>query len=168
MMDLQEWSKFGAEFNRHMHSPGVFLTSAAGGRADTMTIGWGSAGFFWVRPVLTVVVRYSRYTRELIEQSGFFTVSIPKDGELLKELSVCGVKSGRDIDKFAACGLTPKPGRSVPVPVIGEARMHIECRVVYKTDMGKLNFDAEADSRFYSDHNYHTLYFGEVVDFYEL
>ena len=40
-----------------------------------LTIGWGSAGFFWVRPVLTAVVRFSRYTRELIEQSGVFTVS---------------------------------------------------------------------------------------------
>jgi len=151
-----------------MNNPGVFLTSAAGGRVNTMTIGWGSAGFFWVRPVLTVVVRFSRYTRELIEQSGVFTVSIPKDGELLKALSVCGTKSGRDIDKFNKCGLTQVPGRSVAVPVIGEAHMHMECRVMYKTDMGKLNFDPDADSRFYADHNYHTLYFGEVADFYKL
>lgn len=167
-MDLQEWSRYAAEFNKHMNSPGMFLTTAAGGRTDTMTIGWGSAGFFWVKPVLTVAVRYSRYTRDLIEQSGFFTVSIPNGMELKEAIAFCGVKSGRDVDKFAACGLTAKPGRSVPVPVIGEARAHIECRVLYKTDMGRLNFDAEADKRFYADHNYHTLYFGEAVDFYGL
>jgi flavin reductase (DIM6/NTAB) family NADH-FMN oxidoreductase RutF len=167
-MDMQEWSKFAAEFNSRMNSPGLFLNSAAGGKTDTMTIGWGSAGVFWGKPVLTVAVRYSRYTRELIEQSGFFTVSIPKRGGLTEALAVCGSKSGRDVDKFAACGLTAKPGRKVPVPVIGEAQAHIECRVLYKTDMGRLNFDAALDARFYADHNYHTLYFGEVVDSYGL
>jgi flavin reductase (DIM6/NTAB) family NADH-FMN oxidoreductase RutF len=167
-MDLQQWSRYSAEFNRHMHSPGAFLTTAAGGHTDTMTIGWGSAGFFWVRPVLTVVVRYSRYTRELIEQSGVFTVSIPGEGELAKELAFCGVKSGRDVDKFETCGLTAQPGRSVPAPVIGQAKTHIECRVIYKDDLSKMNFDPVADKRFYSDFNYHTFYYGEVVDFYGL
>lgn len=167
-MDLREWGKYAAEFNRYMNSPGLFLNSAAEGRANTMTIGWGSAGFFWVKPVLTVAVRYSRYTRELIERSGCFTVSIPGNGELLEAIAFCGAKSGRDTDKFTACGLTAKPGRAVPVPVVGEAAAHIECRVLYKTDMGKLNFDAAADARFYADHNYHTLYFGEAVDFYGL
>jgi flavin reductase (DIM6/NTAB) family NADH-FMN oxidoreductase RutF len=167
-MDLQDWSRYAAEFNKNMNSPGAFLTTEASGRADTMTIGWGSAGFFWVKPVLTVVVRYSRFTRELLEQSGYFTVSIPKEGELLEALAFCGTKSGRDTDKFAACNLTRVPGRAVAVPVIGEARTHIECRVVYKADVGRLNLDKAMDARFYADHNYHTLYYGEVVDFYGL
>jgi flavin reductase (DIM6/NTAB) family NADH-FMN oxidoreductase RutF len=162
-----DWSLYSSEFNGRMNSPGVFLTVSAGGRANTMTIGWGAAGVFWTKPALVVPVRFSRFTREILEQSSHFTVSIPKAGELLDALAFCGAKSGRDADKFSACGLTAKPGRSVPAPVVGEAWMHIECRVLYRTDMGKLNFDAETDARFYRDHNYHTLYFGEVVDRYE-
>jgi flavin reductase (DIM6/NTAB) family NADH-FMN oxidoreductase RutF len=168
VMDLQDWSRYAAEFNRAMDNPGAFLTTQAAGRADTMTIGWGSAGFFWVRPVLTVVVRFSRYTKELLDQSGCFTVSIPKAGELLKELAFCGTKSGRNADKFASCGLTQRPGRAVAVPVIGEAQTHLECEVLYKADMSGIQLDADVDRRFYADHNYHTLYFGEVVDFYGL
>jgi flavin reductase (DIM6/NTAB) family NADH-FMN oxidoreductase RutF len=133
-----------------------------------MTISWGSVGVYWARPVITAPVRASRFTRGLIEQSGVFTISIPKKGELSKELAYCGTKSGRDGDKFAGCGLTVKPGRSVPAPIIGEAWMHIECRVLCKYDSSTGNYDAATDSKFYSDKNYHTYYLGEVVDFYEL
>jgi len=168
MMDQKTWTLYATEFNRHMNGSGVFLNSAVGSHANTMTISWGSAGVFWGKPVLTVAVRYSRYTRELLEQSGCFTVSIPKTGGLARELGVCGSRSGRDSDKFTLCGLTAQPGHTVSVPVIGEAAAHIECRVLYKKDMGKLNFDAELDERIYADHNYHTLYFGEVLDCYGL
>ena len=46
---------------------GAFLTTAAGGRHNTMTIGWGALGNIWGKPVFTVMVRHSRYTHELIE-----------------------------------------------------------------------------------------------------
>jgi flavin reductase (DIM6/NTAB) family NADH-FMN oxidoreductase RutF len=167
-MDIKDWPRYASEFNGRMDSPGAFLTTRADGRTDTMTIGWGSAGFFWVKPVLTIVVRFSRYTKELLDQSGCFTVSIPKAGELLKELAFCGTKSGRNADKFASCGMTQQPGRIVEVPVIGEAWLHFECSVLYKADMSGIHLDADVDKRFYADHNYHTIYYGEVVDCYGL
>lgn len=167
-MKQQDWDRFAAEFHNCLNGQGVFLTAAAGGKSNTMTISWGSVGVYWGRPVITAPVRGTRYTRELIEQSGYFTISIPRKGEFSKELAYCGTRSGRDVDKFASCGLTARPGRSVPAPVIGEAWMHVECRVqcMYASNGG--NYTAETDRQFYSDKNYHTYFLGEVVDFYEL
>lgn len=167
-MDAKEWNRFAAEFQSRLNGEGMFLTAQAEGRINTMTISWGSAGVYWGTPVITAPVRFSRFTKGLIDRSGYFTVSIPKKGELSKELAFCGTKSGRDVDKFPACGFTARPGRSVPAPVIGQAWMHIECRVLCKYDTGSGNFEPETERRFYSDKNFHTFYLGAVMDFYEL
>jgi flavin reductase (DIM6/NTAB) family NADH-FMN oxidoreductase RutF len=167
-MNRQDWNRFAAEFYSRLNGQGVFLTAKAGEVVNTMTISWGSVGVFWGKPAITAPVRLSRYTRELIEKSGVFTISIPREGELARELAFCGSKSGRDMDKFAACGITAKPGRTLPAPVVGEAWMHIECRVLFRSDMNGLNFEPDTGHQLYPDKNYHTLYIGEVVDFYEL
>ena len=88
---------------------GAFLTVSHGGRDNTMTIGWGSLGVIWGKPVFSVLVRPSRYTYGLLEASGEFTVSVPLT-DMAKALGVCGSKSGRDLDKFAAAGLQKLPG----------------------------------------------------------
>lgn len=166
-MNKNDWSRFASEFHSRLNGEGVFLAAQARGRANAMTISWGSVGVYWGRPVVTAPVRLSRFTRGLIDDSGFFTVSIPKKGEMGKELAFCGTKSGRDVDKFAALGLTARPGRKVPAPVVGQAWMHIECRVMGKYAAGAADYDPEIDGGFYADKNYHMYFLGEVVDFYE-
>lgn len=109
---------------------GAFLTTAAGGRHNTMTIGWGALGNIWGKPVFTVMVRHSRYTHELIEAHNEFTVSFPLTAAFSKALGLCGSKSGRDMDKFAAAEITPAEGQTVKVPVIKGAGLHLECRIV--------------------------------------
>ena len=56
---------------------GLFLTVKSKEKINTMTIGWGSIGIIWGKPIFTVAVRNSRYTHSLIENSNNFTVSIP-------------------------------------------------------------------------------------------
>ncbi|MBP3837065.1 MAG: hypothetical protein J6E31_08230, partial [Pyramidobacter sp.] len=56
---------------------GVLLTSRAMGRVNTMTIGWGTIGIEWGLPVFVAYVREGRFTRELIDKSGVFTVNVP-------------------------------------------------------------------------------------------
>ncbi len=165
-VDRQLWEQALLAFDRNLHTPGMFLTAQAGGKANTMTMGWGSLGYYWNKRIVTAPVRLTRYTRELIEESGCFTISIPKPGELVKELGVCGTRSGRDIDKFATCRFTPVPGRTVDVPVIGQAWLHLECKVLFKHDMTKMNLNVEVNDKFYADLNHHTLYMAEVSDFY--
>lgn len=166
-MDRNEWNRYASEFNSRLNNQGVFLTAKAGDIANTMTISWGSVGVYWGKPIITAPVRLSRFTRELIDKTGVFTISIPKPGGLSKELAYCGTKSGRDVNKFAECGLTAQPGKTLPAPVIGEAWMHMECRVVGRMAMEDGDFDPDTGKKLYPDRNYHVLYLGEVVDFYE-
>lgn len=129
---------------------GAFLTTAAGGRHNTMTIGWGALGNIWGKPVFTVMVRHSRYTHELIEAHNEFTVSFPLTAAFSKALGLCGSKSGRDMDKFAAAEITPAEGQTVKVPVIKGAGLHLECCIVEKREMAPENFDKALADRWYA------------------
>lgn len=154
----------------HM-TPGVFLTSAADGKRNTMIIGWGGISLIWGRPVMVVLIRNARGTHELVEKSRQFTVSVPGKRDLSVEITTCGTRSMRELgDKFAYCCLTPVPGRRVDVPVIGECDLHYECRVLYRQDLRYQDIPVFIKDRFYSRYPYpegnHTLYFGEIVDTY--
>jgi len=143
-------------------SKGAFLTTAVDGQINTMTIAWGSIGFIWAKPVFMVMVRPSRHTYQLIEKSGEFTVSIPLK-DMQQALALCGTKSGRDMDKLAAAGLTTLPGQKIATPVIEGCGLHYECKIVYKQAMTSENLDTEINSKKYGTGDYHTLYFGEIV-----
>lgn len=148
----------------------ALLTSKYNGKINTMTIGWGSVGIIWRKPVFTVLVRESRYTREFLENSGEFTVSVCFDDSMKKAFSICGTKSGRDIDKFKECNLKAVPGKSVSSPVMGGCNIYYECKVVYKRDMDKKFLSEDVDSDCYGGSNtgdYHTIYYGEIVNCYE-
>lgn len=146
---------------------GAFLTTRLGDKINTMTIGWGAVGFIWGHPVLIVAVRRSRHTYEIIDKSGEFTVSFPLGHNLKRELEICGTRSGRDIDKFQACTLTPQPGRKVETPVIGECLLHYECKVIYKQPMEPDLVRKDIDQRFYGNKDYHTIYYGKIVACYK-
>lgn len=79
---------------------GAFLNTSANNKENTMAIGWGSLGFMWGHPVFTVMVRQSRYTKELIDSNPVFTVSLPIKGDFAEAMKICGTKSGRDLNKF--------------------------------------------------------------------
>ena len=142
---------------------GSFLTVKSEDEVNTMTIGWGSIGYIWGKPVLMVMVRESRYTYELIENTDEFTVSIPFDGKMKEELSFCGSKSGRDYDKFAECDLITVAGTEVDTPVIKGCDLHYECKIKFKQVMDEDMLEAGYKDKWYSNGNYHTLYYGEIV-----
>jgi flavin reductase (DIM6/NTAB) family NADH-FMN oxidoreductase RutF len=148
-------------------SKGAFLTVASDERINTMTIGWGSLGHLWGKPIFMIMVRKSRYTYQLIEKSNEFTVTLPEDNDLKKELIYCGRNSGRDINKFEVCGLTPVKGRLVKTPIIGEGKIHFECQVVYKQEMDPVNLNLEYMNKWYPDEDYHCIYYGEVLSVYQ-
>ena len=116
---------------------GVLLTTAAGGRFNTMAISWGTIGIEWGRPIFTTFVRTGRFTRELLEQNGEFTVNVPMQGSDLSLVGKCGTCSGRDVDIFQQFGLTPETGEQVAVPGIREFPLTLECRVIYRQEQDK-------------------------------
>ena len=145
---------------------GAFLTVSDGTNINTMTIGWGSVGVMWNLPVFMVAVRKTRHTYSIIENAKDFTVSLPLDKDLRKQLSYCGSYSGRDVDKIRSCGLSTKKGKNVISPIISDCQLHYECRIVFKQDMDPSSLDENIVERFYKDNDYHTLYFGEILNSY--
>ena len=151
---------------------GVLLTTKANGKVNTMSISWGALGIEWNKPIFTTYVREGRFTRELLDANGEFTVNIPMDGSDLSLIGKCGSVSGRDTDKIAANNLTLVDGDLVSVPAIKEYPLTLECRIVYKQLQDK-NAISEADkARFYPDlpstncacnRDYHIAYCGEIV-----
>jgi flavin reductase (DIM6/NTAB) family NADH-FMN oxidoreductase RutF len=109
-----------------------------------------------------VLVRPSRYTYQLIEQTGDFTVNIVPPH--LKELvRYCGTVSGRDRDKFREKGLTAIPSSQIKTPLIRECIIHYECKAVYKHDLIPSALGASIVSDFYPQGDFHRLYFSEIL-----
>ena len=130
---------------------------------NVMAIGWGSLGIIWKKPVFTILVRPSRYTYSLIEESGEFTVNIVAPGreEIVK---YCGTVSGRDVNKFEAKQLTTMASSQIKTPIIKEAILHFECKVVYKNDLIPSELAKPLLKETYAgSSDFHRIYFGEVV-----
>lgn len=97
-------------------------------------------------PMLSVSVRKERYSYAMLEKSGEFVVNLVGQGQL-KALDFCGVRSGRDMDKFAACDLTRVPAEGCRyAPAIAECPMYLSCRVEHTLELGS-----------------HTLFVGKIV-----
>lgn len=142
---------------------GVLLTAAADGKVNTMTIGWGTMGIQWGKPIFIAFVRESRYTKELLDKNPEFTVNIPY-GEYDKSiLSICGTRSGRDIDKIQELNLTMEPGETVSVPGIRELPLTLECKVIYRQDQEPDAISREALERYYPEGDFHTAYYGQIT-----
>ena len=145
-------------------SKGAFLTVKNGQELNTMTIGWATTGIIWGKPILIVLVRESRYTYQLIENTDQFSVSFAFDNKMKEELTFCGTNSGRDCDKFNQCDLKTIEGVKNNTPLIGNCDLHYECDIVYKQNMDESNLVKSINSQSYPNDDYHTLYFGEIVN----
>ena len=147
---------------------GALLTVKDGDKLNTMTIGWGSVGIIWGKPMFTVLVRHSRYTHRLIENTDQFTVSVPLNGQLKEEIDYCGTKSGRDVNKFEELGLELVEGEELETPFIKNLDIHYECKIVYKQDMNPdLLFDEDIRNKYYPQGDYHTVYYGKIIGTYK-
>ncbi len=150
---------------QRMVNGGVFL-NVGGEKPNTMTIGWAAMGCVWSRPVLTVLVRPQRHTYELLKGTNEFTVSVPTTRDIKEQLSFAGTHSGRDVDKFNGHGITAAPAQAVNAPIVRECGLHFECRILLRQDMTGDRMDGSLRAKVYPTGDYHTMYFGEIVDCY--
>lgn len=148
---------------------GVLLTVAAEGKVNTMTIGWGTLGIEWGKPIFIAFVRESRYTKELLDKNPEFTVNIPYgeyDPEILK---ICGTRSGRDMDKIKELGLSLEEGETISVPGIRQLPLTLECKVIYRQEQDESAVNEENTKRYYPKEgteqkgDYHTAYYGQIT-----
>lgn len=129
---------------------------------NSMTVGWGSFGVMWNKPLAMVVVRPTRFTYHFIEQYESFTLcAFP--GTYRKALKILGTKSGRDGDKIAEAGLQPIASTKISAPAFAEAELIIECRKMYWHDFDPSHFLDASIQINYPLLDYHRVYFGEIM-----
>ena len=152
--------------------PGILLTTKAGEKVNTMTIGWGTIGIQWNKPIFIAYVRETRFTKQMLEENGEFTVNIPYGEFDSKILSYCGTKSGRDTDKIRDLGLTLVESEKISVPGIAELPLTLECKVIYKQKQDLNQIPQSVIDRFYpvidesGFQDYHYVFYGEIVNAY--
>ena len=115
--------------------PAVMISVAdKEGNSNIFTVAW--AGTVCTNPpMLTISVRPERHSYQMIKETGEFVVNLTTE-ELAFATDYCGVKSGRDTDKWKDTGLTKTPASKVSVPLIQESPVNLECKVVRIDELG--------------------------------
>lgn len=104
-------------------------------KPNIITLAW--AGTVCSDPAMvSISVRPERYSHDIIEETGEFVINLVTE-KLIRSCDWCGVKSGRELDKFEACGLTAqKADKLQTAPLIAESPVNIECSVTQKIPLG--------------------------------
>lgn len=104
------------------------------GNANIVTVAW--AGTICSDPAMvSISVRPERYSHKMLMETGEFVINLTTK-DLAFATDYCGVKSGRDIDKFKEMKLTPVPATQVVAPLIAQSPVNIECRVTEVKKLG--------------------------------
>ncbi|MFR1517303.1 MAG: flavin reductase family protein [Clostridia bacterium] len=114
--------------------PVVMVTCGTMETSNIITLAWAGT-VNSEPPMLSVSVRKERYSHDILQNSGVFAVNLVSE-DLIRQCDYCGVKSGRDTDKFADLRLTKIKGEKTGVPLIGEAPASLECRVKQVLELG--------------------------------
>ncbi len=147
---------------------GVFLTTKNEQEVNTMTIGWGTIGVMWNKPVFQIMIRSSRHTYDFLGLEKEFTLSIPIRQDFKQALAYCGANSGRNQDKLKECNLHILNGRKVDVPVIGGCKRYYECKVLAKKLVEAEDMIDTINQSYYETGDFHTIFYGEIITSYEL
>ncbi|MDD5241802.1 MAG: flavin reductase family protein [Sulfuricella sp.] len=118
--------------------PVVMVSTARKGRPNIMTLSWQTMLEF-EPPLVGCVVSNRNYSFNILKSTRECVINIPT-AELAEKVVKCGNTSGRDIDKFAAFGLTPVAASLVQAPLIDECHANLECRLVDTRMVNKYGF----------------------------
>ena len=125
--------------------PAVLVSCAdREGNSNILTVAWAGT-VCSTPPMLSISVRPERYSFHMIRETGEFVVNLTTE-KLARVTDLCGVKSGRNVDKWKETGLTQETGEIVKVPLIRECPVNLECRVRQEMELGS-----------------HSLFIAEVV-----
>ncbi len=130
---------------------------------NTMTVSWGGVGIMWNKPVAFTFIRPQRYTFEFIEREECYSVCF-FDEQYRGALSLCGSKSGRNVNKIDETGLTPVFTED-GVPYFEQARLVLICKKLYAQPLceeGVLGGDSVL--KHYNGDEYHKMYVSEILE----
>ncbi len=137
----------------------ALITVGEGDGVNTMTASWGGIGILWNKPVAFCFIRPQRHTFTLTERHGQLSLSFLPE-EYRPALRLCGSKSGRDLNKFEAAGLTPAFANGTPY--VKEARLVLLCRKLYADDLKSACFIDPALLQNYKAGDFHRMYICEI------
>lgn len=114
--------------------PPALITCGTMEKPNVMTAAW--TGIINTRPPKTYVsIRPERYSYGLIKETGEVVINLTTEG-LVRAADFCGVRSGKDMNKFEKCGITPIPSTAVSAPTLAESPLSIECKVFQVMELG--------------------------------
>ena len=115
--------------------PAVMVSVSDGeGNDNIITVAW-SGTVCTNPPMVSISVRPSRFSYDMLRKTGEFVINLTTE-KLAYATDYCGVRSGRDVDKFQEMHLTPQPSEKVKAPGIAESPVNIECRVTQVLELG--------------------------------
>ncbi len=107
--------------------PPALVSVGDGERDNLITVAW--TGILCSDPPKTYIsLRPERYSYDIVKETGEFIVNLPSS-HIIRSIDFCGVRSGRDLDKFEQCHLTREKAFEVACPSVAESPVSIECRV---------------------------------------
>lgn len=139
----------------------MLVAAQKDGKTNAMTASWGFVGVMWGKNCLITAIRPQRYTKEFIDGSDTFSITILPDG-YRDTLNYFGSVSGRDEDKIAKSGLTVEKCENTPY--FAEGKLVLICRKMFAQEIKAESFiDKEALEKWYPNNDLHTLYVAEIV-----
>ena len=114
--------------------PPVLVSCGSPEKPNLITVGW--CGTICTQPpMVSISVRPERYSHHLIQESGEFVINLPTES-LTRAVDWCGVKSGRDVDKFAAMLLSALPASQLGTVLLEQSPVNLECKVTQCIALG--------------------------------
>ena len=150
-------------FNGLSNDWALLCTGNSEKQANIMTISWGGTGILWNKPVAICYVRPQRFTFEILKECNNFTINFFDHNKYKNELSICGTKSGRDINKFEKTGLNLKKiGNNIGVQ---EAKLILSCKILYSDFLKEENFlEKKIVEEFYPTKDLHKFFIAEITN----
>lgn len=114
--------------------PPVLVTCGTPEHPNILTVAW--TGICCTHPPMTYIsVRPTRFSYDIIKESGEFAINLPTTA-LVRAVDFCGVRSGRNTDKIAKCGLHLLPAEHGSAPILAESPVSLSCRVTQILPLG--------------------------------
>ena len=114
--------------------PPALISCSDGQRDNLVTVAW--TGIINSEPPKTYIsLRPERFSYDMIKKSGEFVINLPSS-HIIRSIDFCGCRSGRELDKFAACRLTREQASKVGCPTVAEAPISLECKVTDIIELG--------------------------------
>ena len=139
----------------------MLITAKHDDKINAMTASWGGVGVLWGKNTTFIFVRDSRYTKELIDESDYFSLTF-FDNSYKSAMKYFGMVSGRNEDKIKTANMNVNYYEEIPF--IDEGNFVICCRKMSATPILPEQFlDHEIEEKWYADGDLHTMYVGEIL-----